>query len=67
MVPFQKRLGSILDEKLIFNHHVNEKISKTNGGIGLIKRLCRYLPRKSPLDVYKGAFRLWRCHISSTT
>ena len=57
MAPFQKRLGLILDEKLNFNHHVNEKISKSNGGIGLIKRLRRYLPRKSPLDIYKSFIR----------
>ena len=37
--PFQKHLGLYLDEKLTFGHHLNEKISKANKGIGLIKRL----------------------------
>ena len=45
--PFQKHLGLFLDEKLTFGHHLNEKISKPNKGIGLVKRLYSYLPRNS--------------------
>ena len=54
---FQKHLGLILDEKLIFGHHLNEKISKANKGIGLIRRLYTYLPRKSLLNIYKAFIR----------
>ena len=50
--PFQKHLGLFLDDKLTFGHHLNEKISKANKGIGLIKRLYYYLPRKSLLTVF---------------
>ena len=32
----QNHLGMHLDEKLIFNHLINEKITKANKGIGLI-------------------------------
>ena len=54
---FQKHLGLILDEKLIFGHHLNEKISKANKGIGLIRRLYTYLLRKSLLNIYKSFIR----------
>ena len=53
----QKHLGLILDEKLNFAHHLNEKIAKANKGIGLIKRLHKYLPRKSLLTIYKSLIR----------
>ena len=55
--PFQKHLGLILDNKLNFAHHLNEKISKANKGIGLIKRLYYHLPRKSLLTIYKSFIR----------
>ena len=55
--PLQKHLGLILDGKLTFAHHLNEKISKANKGIGLIKRLYYYLPRKSLLTIYKSFVR----------
>ena len=55
--PFQKHLGLILDEKLNFGHHLNDKISKANKGIGLIKRLRSYLPRKSLLAIYRSLVR----------
>ena len=32
----QKHLGIHLDEKLNFNQHVTEKITKTNKGVGVI-------------------------------
>ena len=51
-LPSQKHLGLILDKKLIFDQHLKEKISKANKGIGLIKRLHAYLPRKSLLTIY---------------
>ena len=55
--PFQKHLRLFLDEKLTFGHHLNEKISKANKGIGLIKRLYSYLPRNSLLSIYKSFIR----------
>ena len=36
----QKHLGMHIHEKLNFNHHVKEKIAKTNKGIGLICKLA---------------------------
>ena len=37
--PCQKHLGLVLDSKLSFNDHVNQKINKLNKIIGLMKRL----------------------------
>ena len=42
-----KHLGLVLDKKLVFDCHLNEKILKANKGIGLINRLRRFLPRES--------------------
>ena len=55
--PFQKHLGLFLDETLTIGHHLNEKISRANKGIGLIKRLYSYLPRKALLNIYKSFIR----------
>ena len=45
----QKYLGIHLDEKLNFIHHIKEKISKANKGIGVIKMLNNNLPKKDLL------------------
>ena len=37
--------------------HISEKIAKANGGIGVIKRLSRYLPRKSLISMYTSFIR----------
>ena len=49
-----KHLGMVLDKKLTFNHHLKEKISKANKGIGLITHLYPYLPRKTLVNIYKA-------------
>ena len=50
----QKHLGMHLDEKLNFNHHINEKIAKANKGIGLIRKLAHVLSRQSLITTYKS-------------
>ena len=52
-----KHLGMILDKRLNFGHHLKEKISKANKGIGLITRLRAYLPRKTLVNIYKAFVR----------
>ena len=42
-----KILSLLLDKRLAFDHHVEELIQRANKGIGIITRLCRYLPRNS--------------------
>jgi len=49
----QKHLGLILDSRLSFAPHLEEKMSKANQGIGLINRLRAFLPRHSLLNIYK--------------
>ena len=56
-LDFQKHLGLFLDRKLNFNHHLKENISKSNKGIGLIRRLYHKWPRKSLLTIYKSFIR----------
>ena len=56
-VPFQKQLGLILDRKLYFDHHLKDKISKANKGIGLIRRLYNFLPRRALVKIYKSYIR----------
>ena len=53
-VDDHKHLGLVLDSKLIFNKHIDEKISIANRGIGIIRRLYHYLPRKTPIQIYKS-------------
>ena len=55
--PLQKHLGLILDKRLNFKYHLNDKISKAMKGIGLIKRLYYYLPRMSLLTIYRSFIR----------
>ena len=48
-----KHLGLILDSNLTFVNHINEKIAVANQGIGLMKQLYRYVPRKTLEEIYK--------------
>ena len=50
----QKHLSIHLDEKLNFNHHVKEKTTKANKGIGVIKKLSNIFPRNALLTIYKS-------------
>ena len=56
-VPFQKHLGFILDEKLSFNQHIDNAISKINTGISVIKKLRYSLTRNSLITIYKAFLR----------
>ena len=53
----QKHLGIHLDEKLSFNNHVKEKITKANEGIGVIKKLSNTLPRDTLVTIYTSFVR----------
>ena len=50
----QKHLGIVLDSKLNFNTHIDQKIKKCNKLIGLMKRLSVNLPRSALLTIYKS-------------
>ena len=51
--PCTKHLGIVLDSKLNFHAHLDEKITKANKGIGMLKRLQCDLSRRTLLNVYK--------------
>ena len=53
----QKHLGLILDSKLDFDEHIDNKINKCNKVIGIMKRLSLILSRKSLLTIYKSFVR----------
>ena len=53
----QKHLGLILDSKLSFERHVNEKIIKAKNVIGIIKYLSIFLPFKTLDQIYKALVR----------
>ena len=56
-VNFQKRLGIYLEEKLNFNHHIKEKMTKAMKVIGVITRLSKMLLWHSLLTIYKSFVR----------
>ena len=51
-VLYHKHLGLVLDGKMNYSKHLDEKIAKANQGIGVIKHLYTYLPRKALLQIY---------------
>ena len=55
--PHQKHLGIVLDSKLNFNAHVDQKIKKCNRIISLIRRLSINLPRNALLTINKSFVR----------
>ena len=56
-VSYQKHFGLFLDDKLTFEHHIDNTLSKVNEGIGVIRKLRHILSRKSWLTVYKVFLR----------
>ena len=56
-VEEHKHLGLILDSKLTFASHIDEKISKASKGLGILKSLSRYLSVKTLDQIYKMYIR----------
>ena len=55
--PHPNDLRTVLDSKLNFCAHVDQKIKKWNRIIGLIRRLSITLPRNALLTIYKSFVR----------
>ena len=53
----QKHIGMYLDEKLNYNTHIKEKLSKVYKGIGLLRNLSNKLPRQALVTIYKAFIR----------
>ena len=52
-VSEHKHLGLIMDSKLNFTKHINEKVTIARRWIGVIKHVSKYLPLKSLDQIYK--------------
>ena len=50
----QKHLGLILDSRLSFEKHLNEKIIKAKKNLGILKHLSKFLPLKTLDQIYKA-------------
>ena len=55
--PHQKHLGIVLDSKLNFNAHVDQKIKNCNRIIGLIRQLSINISRNDLLTIDKSFVR----------
>ena len=53
----QKYIGMYLDEKLSYNTHIKEKLSKVYKGIGLLRNLPSKPPRQALVAIYKVFIR----------
>ena len=53
----QKHIEMYLDEKLNYNTHVKEKLSKVYKGIGLLRSLSNKLPIQALVTIYKTFIR----------
>ena len=53
----QKHLGLLLDEKLNFSEHINEKLKKVTKSINLLRKLNLTLPCSCLLIIYKSFIR----------
>ena len=56
-VGHHKHLGLILDSKLSFVRHINDKVNIAKRWIGIIKHLRSYVPIKSLDQIYKMHIR----------
>ena len=52
-----KHLGLLLDKRLALDCYVEKMILRAHKGMGLITRLCRYLPRNFFITIYKAFIR----------
>ena len=50
----QEHLGLLLDKKLNFSEHINEKLKKVTKSINLLRKLNLTLPRSCLLIIYKS-------------
>ena len=50
----QKHLGNILDSRLSFDKHLNEKIIKAKKNVGILKHLSKFFPLKTLDQMYKA-------------
>ena len=52
-----KHLDDVLDNRLSFEHRLKIILNKTNGTVGLLRKLQNILPRSALLTIYKMFIR----------
>ena len=59
-------LGVTIDNKLNFNHHINNVCKKASQRIGVLMRLKNLIPTEAKLQLYKAAIlpHLTYCHLT---
>ena len=62
-----KDLGILLDERLTFSDHINDKINKAFSMLGIIKRNFKHLTIQSFIMLYKNMVRSHLDYCSSVT
>ena len=50
-------MGVIIDNRLNFNEHINDKIKKANSMIGIIKRNIKFMDNFTFLTLHKSLVR----------
>ena len=60
----RKHIGLYLDEKLNYNTHIKEKLSKVYKGIGLLRNFSNKLPRQALVTSYHTLAMVILCMIS---
>ena len=58
-------LGVLIDERLAFSNHIQDKINKAYAMLGVIKRNFKYLQLSSFILLYKNMVRSHLDHCSS--
>ena len=53
----QKHIGSFLDEKLFFSHHLKGTLDKGMKGVNVIRKTNNVITRHSPITIYKSFVR----------
>lgn len=53
----EKDIGVVIDNKLTFQKHINEKVNKANSIVGIIRRTFEYLDNKMFCTLFKALVR----------
>ena len=56
-VSEEKDLGIVIDDKLRFQHHINQQTMKANQKLGMIKRSFSYMDKEMFLPLFKSIVR----------
>ena len=55
--PYQKHLGTFLDDTFNFGKHLKYIADKVNKSFGLLRKIHKLLPRRSLVTIYRSFIR----------